>query len=207
MNRDHHATSRQSRVGGASRQRTRDKIVRAAAEEFAAAGYVGATIGRIAERASVSVQTIYLACGNKRSLLQAYLLDAISSGAPPAEQLARRVTADDSAVAIVQVAHIVRTVAERSGIPWMLYRDAAAVDPEIAADWQELQLRRRGTFAAMLARIPDHDLRVGRAETIDTAWAIASPEMYELLVRREGYSLDQFESWLATTLAAALLRP
>jgi hypothetical protein len=99
------------------------------------------------------------------------------------------------------------TSGRRSGIPWTLYRDAAAVDPEIAADWQELQLLRRGTFTASLARIPDRELRLGRAEATDTAWAIASPEMYELLVGRAGYSLDQFESWLATTLAAALLRP
>lgn len=40
---------------------------------------------------------------------------------------------------------------------------------------------------------------------MDTAWAIVSPDIYDLLVRRAGYSLDRFEEWIAATLRAALL--
>lgn len=38
----------------------------------------------------------------------------------------------------------------------------------------------------------------------DTAWAIASPETHHQLVREAGYSYDQLEAWVGSTLSAAL---
>lgn len=46
-----------------------------------------------------------------------------------------------------------------------------------------------------------------RAAAADKAWAIASPETYDLLIRTAGYTLDDYERWVTTTLAAALLDP
>ena len=36
-------------------------------------------------------------------------------------------------------------------------------------------------------------------------FALASPENYELLVTRSGWSDDQFETWLSSTLVGSLL--
>jgi AcrR family transcriptional regulator len=200
-------TTRHREAGAASRAETRRRLIKAAGEEFNEVGYVAATVNRIAKRAGVSVQTLYLACGSKRELLGAHLLDTLSGGARPADHFPAQITASDSAGVVDQLARIFRDVADRSGGAWALYRDAAAVDPAIAADWQELQTLRRGTIEAVLAPIPDRDLRLARADAIDTAWAIASPDSYELLVRRAGYSLGRYERWVATTLRAALLKP
>ena len=38
-------------------------------------------------------------------------------------------------------------------------------------------------------------------------WTLNSPELFQLLVRRSGWSLDRYESWLAETLQAQLLTP
>jgi hypothetical protein len=59
----------------------------------------------------------------------------------------------------------------------------------------------------MLAQIPASALRPGLspAAAADTAWAIASPETHRQLVREAGYSYDQLEAWVRTTLSAALL--
>ena len=38
------------------------------------------------------------------------------------------------------------------------------------------------------------------------AWAILSPEVYLLLVEESGWSLDQYETWMSTTLASVLPR-
>jgi hypothetical protein len=38
----------------------------------------------------------------------------------------------------------------------------------------------------------------------DTAWAIASPDVHDLLVRQAGYSYDRLEEWVRDTLGAAL---
>jgi hypothetical protein len=42
-------------------------------------------------------------------------------------------------------------------------------------------------------------------QAADTAWVIASPESYELLVRRAGLTTADLERWDRTTLTAALL--
>ncbi|HEY7813157.1 MAG TPA: helix-turn-helix domain-containing protein, partial [Nakamurella sp.] len=67
------AVSRQKRAGEALRQRSRQRLVVAAGEIFAEQGYTGATVNAIAERAGVSLPTLYSAWGSKRSLLRAHL--------------------------------------------------------------------------------------------------------------------------------------
>jgi hypothetical protein len=51
-------------------------------------------------------------------------------------------------------------------------------------------------------------LRAGltHAAAVDTAWAVASPETHQQLVRQAGYDYDQLEGWVRATLSAALLR-
>ena len=90
-----------------------------------------------------------------------------------------------------------------------LHRDAAATDPAVAEDWQTLQQLRHHTFTDIFGRIPADALRAGLTHDVaaDTAWAIASPETYDLLVRIAGYTLDGYEQWVTITLAAALLDP
>ena len=89
------------------------------------------------------------------------------------------------------------------------WSDAAAVDPEIAADRAELDRERRRTLAAALAGLDDGCLRPGltRSAAVDTLLVVAGPATYEALVEGLGYSLDEFETWLAGTLIAAVLRP
>jgi hypothetical protein len=96
-----------------------------------------------------------------------------------------------------------------AGRGWQLYRDAAAVDPEVRADQQELSRLRRFTATGLLSGLPTTALRTGmtRDDAIDTLMVIMGPESYDLLVRQTGYSVDRFEQWTARTLVAALLEP
>jgi hypothetical protein len=47
----------------------------------------------------------------------------------------------------------------------------------------------------------------GSTDTDDTAWALASPECWDLLIGRRGYSVEDYQAWVEDTLAAALLHP
>jgi AcrR family transcriptional regulator len=199
-------TIRQREAGAAARAETRRRLIEAAGEEFGEHGYPAARVSRIADRAGVSVQTLYLACGSKRELLRAHLSNVLYGGVPPGEYLASRVQPAASTDVPEQVARVVREIAERAGHAWLLYAGAAVVDPSVAEDWENLQTLRRDTFEVLLAPIPDEDLRVLRSDAVDTAWTIASPETYNLLVRRAGYSLDRYQTWIATTLKATLLK-
>lgn len=208
-------TTRHREAAAASRAETRRRLLVAAGEEFTERGYAAATVKRIADRAGVTVQTLYLAWTSKATLLRAHLEEALSGhadveySAAIGDVVAHAVedAEGDPAAVVEAFARLYRTVAERAAPAWKLYRDAAAADPEIAADWQTLQRLRRQTFAGFIAHVPAASLRPGldAESALDTAWAIASPETHELLVVIGNKSLDDYETWLATTLTAALL--
>jgi AcrR family transcriptional regulator len=208
--------SRQREAGEATRRETRRRLLAAAGAEFAERGYAAATVTRIASRAGVSVQSLYNDWGNKRNLLEAVMGtavtgdddDPLTAGQPPAVMTATLTpgAAADPRRLVAHLARQYRLLAERAAVGWQTYRDASATDPDIAADWQRLSEMRREVFHAMLAHVPAPALRPGLspASAADTAWAIASPETHHQLVRQAGYSYDQLEGWVRTTLSAAL---
>jgi AcrR family transcriptional regulator len=209
--------SRQREAGEATRRETRRRLLEAAGAEFAERGYAAATVTRIAGRAGVSVQSLYNDWGNKRNLLQALLETAVTGdadgsltpGKPPAV-IIDTLSPDDAADPRRLLAHLARQyrlLAERTAVGWQTYRDAAATDPDIAADWQRIMEMRRDAFRGLLAQIPASELRPGLspAAAADTAWAIASPETHHQLVRQAGYGYDELEDWVRTTISAALL--
>ena len=209
--------SRQQEAGEVTRRETRRRLLAAARAEFADRGYAAATVARIADRAGVSVQTLYNDWGNKRSLLRAVMESAVTgdddipmeAGQPPAVMTATLASGDatDPRRLLAHLSHQFRLLAERAAIGWQTYRDAAATDPGIAADWQRMSQMRRQAFRVMFTRIPAAALRPGLTQeaAADTAWVIASPETHYQLVRQAGYSYEQLEDWVRSTVSAALL--
>jgi AcrR family transcriptional regulator len=209
--------SRQREAGAVTRRETRRRVLAAATEEFAERGYAGATVARIADRADVAVQTVYHAWGSKQAMLRAMLEQAITdhdAGFEPNRDLREPLAGDldpadaaDPERLLAHIAHRFAVLADRAAIAWQTYRDAAGVDPVIAAEWQQLQEIRRSAFDALIGRLPAGSLRPGLTQrrAADTAWVIASPESYELLVRRAGLTTAELEQWVGATLTAALL--
>ena len=201
--------SRQKIVGDALRQDTRNRLLAAAGAEFPVHGYTGTTVSRLAAAAGVSLQTLYLAWGSKRALLRGYMENALSGGTGSPEDADRRFAGLPPRERLAELAALVTEVAERAATGWSLYRDASAVDPEIAADWDDLQLLRHRLFTRILGGIPVSALAEGLTmkSAVDTAWTIASPESYDLLVRRLGYQLEEFHDWMRRNLITAILAP
>jgi AcrR family transcriptional regulator len=209
--------TRRQEAAAAARAETKRRLLEAAQEEFTERGYTGATVARIAKRAGVTVQTLYLAWGSKRALLNAYMESVLSDDVdtpypqarPDMIDAALDGTAEDPQAVLRQVSVLYRQIAERAALGWQLYRDAAASDAEIATDWAALQDLRHQTFTELIQRLPPRSLRAGltRAAAADTAWAVASPDTYDMLVRNRGYTLDQYQQWVTTSLIALLLDP
>jgi AcrR family transcriptional regulator len=201
--------SRQKRVGEILREDTRNRLLQAAEKEFPVHGYAGTTVTRLAATAGVSVQTLYLAWGSKRALLRGYMEHALSGGAGSPEDAARRFAGLSPRERLAELAALVTEIAERAATGWSLYRDASAVDPEIAADWNELQLLRHRLISRVLGDIPVSAIAEGLTmkSAVDTAWTIASPESYDLLVHRLGYQLNEFHDWMKQNLITAILAP
>jgi hypothetical protein len=162
------------------------------------------------------VQTLYNDGGNKRNLLQAVMESAVTgdddipmtAGQPPAIMTATLGPDDakDPRRLVAHLCHQYRLLAERAAVGWQTYAGGAAVDPGIAADWQRISQMRRDAFRVMFAQVPAAALRPGltAAAAADTAWAIASPQTHDQLVRQAGYSYDQLEEWVRGTVTAAL---
>jgi AcrR family transcriptional regulator len=208
---------RRREAGAAAREETRRRLVAAADALFREQGYATTTVTAIAERAGVSLQTLYLAGGSKRALLRA-ATDAAAAGADlPAQpeqwratlraQLAETVGGRPTAAAyLAAVAGLFTRIAERTAPYWRMHRQAAATDPELAAEWAAILGERRRTLAEVAHDIPRRGLRAGLTadDITDTLWALASPEVYDLLTLDRGYTPAAFEAWLANTITGAL---
>jgi AcrR family transcriptional regulator len=191
-------------------EQTRGRILDAAGELFVAGGFAGTSVAAIASRAGVSAETVYQAFGSKPALLEALVQRAARMGrqAPIPQQAGPQAVAaerDQRTQLQLFAADIVRRL-ERVG-PLMAVVDAAAVSEPAIAELQRGtdKARRAGLaeFVDMLtARGP---LAVDRAVAVDTVWALASPDLQQLLMRRRGWSRSAYTAWLAESLARILL--
>lgn len=206
VKRSYDSSNRQSQARANQRA-----IIRSALELFAEQGFVATTIQAIADRAGVSVQTVYAGFGNKRELLRHALEASVVGGGdfasvndrPEARAIAdepdpRRRAELDAALSarIAQtISPIVRAV-----------REAAAVDPEFATTAEAITAQRRTDMeraAHLLAG--DDGLKVPLEEAIGTLYVLYGPDVYLALTEGLGWSMEQYERWLATMLYRTLL--
>ncbi len=208
---------RRREAGAASREETRRRLLKAADELFQERGYAGTAVTAITKRAGVSLQTLYLAWGSKRALLRAASSAvAVASESPPEPsewgdvvraELADAVGGDPTARDyLAATSRLSVQVAKRTAPYWRLYRQAAATDPEIAADWAAIKNESRRTLTEVARSVPQRGLKPGvTADDItEMLWALASPEMYDHFTVDAGHGPEVFESWLTRTLTAVL---
>lgn len=191
--------------------RSRALIVNAAHAAFLEHGYVGTTIDGIAERAGVSVQTVYSGFGNKPALLVA-ALDATVVGDHDEVPLIER-----DWVAALERIHDRAEAARHlgSGVVSVLARVApifavlcrAAADPGLAPVLAENRRRRRDDVRRLVAILARNGLvRAGSTDrAADALYALASEEVYLLLVDDCGWSRAQVETWITDAIEQLLL--
>ncbi len=193
--------------------RTREAVVETARELFLANGYGQTTISAIAEAAGVSVETIYKAFGGKPGLVRAMVAKGLEgAGAVPAEQRSDEMQAAerDPRTVIRNWTRLATEVAPRTAPIVLLIRSAAGTDPDMAgllAEVDDQRLRRMEQNARTLYE--RHALRpeITLEEARDVLWASSSPELFELLVLRRGWSADRFAAFQAALMIALLLPP
>ena len=204
-----------SDVKGASRTRqtqaTRRRIVDAAAELFVAEGYAATTLAQVARRAGVAVQTVYFHFGNKRTVLKEAVDVAAVGDDEPVALLERpwleRVRAEPEPRRVIELwLDNSRTIMERVGPIMRVVRDAAATDPEMAAQWNTNAEQRATAFRMLAQLLDDRDaLRVPLDEATDILCALLGLELHAMLVDR-GWTSERWQRWVSETVAATLLR-
>jgi AcrR family transcriptional regulator len=176
-------------------------------------GYAPTTIASIADVAGVSVETIYKTFGGKPGLVRAIQERGLAGAGPIAawrrSDEMRMIEADPRQV-IRNWGTLTTEVAPRVAPILLLIRSAAASDPEMAALQDEVVAERLSRMELNARHLYERgDLREGISLDVarDVLWAYSSPELYELLVLRQGWSLERYGRFVAEAMIAALLPP
>ena len=202
---------------GAARQartrRTRAAVVEAAQSLFVERGYAATTIEAISDRSDTPQATVYRLFSSKLGILKA-LLDVSIGGDDRAMPMADRpqvralLSDADPANQLTGFAALLREIMARVGPVHRVLADAARSDQDAAALLTEIARQRhegQQGIARSLAR--SGALRPGLSErdAADVIHALASPEVYGLLVTDRGWSGERYETWLRSILTDQLL--
>jgi AcrR family transcriptional regulator len=189
---------------------TRRRIVDAATELFVAVGYGSTTLEQIAARAGVAVQTVYFHFGNKRTLLKEAVDVAAVGDDEPVPLLERdwlaeaRAETDPRRVLALWVS-AGREIFARVGPIMGAVRDAAVVDPEVAAQWTTNEEQRATAFRVLVEQLDGLGaLRVPVEEAVDIVCALHSLELHGILTAR-GWTPQRWERFVVESLDHALL--
>ena len=177
---------------------TRRAVVDAARGLFVANGWAATGMREVASAAGVAVETVYSHFSSKRGLLQAVLDVAVTGDDAPAA-LAER---DDflalgkgpRRARIRAAARVLTAIQVRTAPVNALLRQAAPADEDVAEMLRTTRENQRidhvAAFELVNGRAPSRTER-------DSSWAIASPEVYLLLVEESGWSPEEYEAWIA----------
>lgn len=204
-----------SEVRAEQSRATRRRVLGAAQALFLRRGYAGATVEAIANRAGVSVQTVYNTVGGKAALFKA-VYDTMLAGDDDPIPIIERPTframraATDARRFLELYARLGRELYERIAplLPIILAEGAA--DPQVRAFVDTVEEERARGTAAVAAMLHERfELRQGVTvgDAADILWTLTAPELPVRLVQRRGWSLEKFEAWFAGAMADALLPP
>jgi AcrR family transcriptional regulator len=192
---------------------TRVAVLVAARELFIRSGYSATTVAEIANRAEVSVDTVYATVGRKPALLRELVETAISGTdrAVPAEQrdYVRRMRSTTGAAEKLAVyATAIAEIQRRLAPVFLALRDAAVTDAECAALWAEIAHRRAANMlllAGDLRSTGEVRADLSDQQVADIIWTMNSAEYWDLLVRQRGWDSAQFAAWLTDAWVRLLL--
>ena len=194
---------------------TRRAVLAAAAHRFGAQGYPATTVAAIAEDASVSLKTVYLAFETKAGLLRALWNDRLrgdSDDIPVPERDWYREILDepDPMQKLRLTAHNSRVVKVRLGGLLEVVRSGADSDPEVAELWTRIESEFHAVQRAIVQTLADAGalaagLSVERGT--DILWTLNHPTVWLLLTRGRGWTADDWEAWFLDASAGQLLAP
>lgn len=193
--------------------RTRAAILRSARDLFATRGFPGTSVGDIATRAGVSVDTVYTSVGRKPQLLLAVIDMTLGGGDEPVPTeergYVRAVRAAPTAYEKIAIyAETLGELLPRTAPLLRALKDAALSDSECAATWNHLTERRARNmriFAADLRATGGLREDLSDDDVADLLWSMNAVEYFELVTSRGGSSRRYAELvrdvWTRTLLA------
>lgn len=189
----------------------REAVLAAARELFLQDGFAATTVASVAERAGVSHETVYKNFGSKPGLVRALHNDAIRGEGPVSPyQRSEDLRGQSDPYEIARGwSKLSMKVAPRVSPLLLVLRDATIVQPDLRdllAELDDERLQRMSQNAQFLHDAGHLRETVTTGAAADLMWSATSPEMYELLVLRRGWTLDQYANHIFLSVSS-LLRP
>lgn len=184
---------------------TREALLAAATKLFTARGWAATSLRDIATEAGVATETIYKHFESKADLLRRAADIAVVGDDLPVPLAERPEFAamgmGKHTERLAAAARVASGVNARTAGFAKVLREAAPTDETIAEVLRATKDRQRRdvtTGATLVLGRPPTDIEC------DGVVALVSVEVYVLLVEESGWSVDQYEAWLAALLGAAL---
>ncbi|HET7823022.1 MAG TPA: helix-turn-helix domain-containing protein [Ornithinibacter sp.] len=196
----------------ASAAMTRRRIVDAARRLFVDAGYVATSVRSIARAAGVAEKTVYLQFETKPAILKAVVDSAIVGSEPDVPASRSRwfleVLAQPRLDRKVELlADGTSALHERTGPVFAVAREAASVDPAVAALWSRGKRRHLSDMTTMANSFAEHGLipaplSIGWATEL--LYVLLGPENWYLIRHELGHDERHYRDWIRMTLDQAL---
>ncbi len=194
-------------------RRTRTAVIEAARALFLERGYAATTIEAISDLSDTPQATVYRLFSSKLGILKAVLDVSVVGDDEAVEMLdrpqVRALLSDpDPRSKLAGFAALLRQVMARTGPVHRILADAARSDPDAASLLAELARQRhegQHRIARSLARSHALRPRLRERDAADIIHALASPEVYGLLVFDRSWSGERYEKWLRAILTDQLL--
>ena len=191
----------------------RRAVLDAAGTLFRERGYGATTIEAISRASDVPQATVYRLFSSKQGILKA-LVDTSIAGDEEPVPLAERppvrslLSAPDPRDQLARLAAVSVDINTRTAPIYGILTSAASSDQEASALLDDLTQQRQqgqGRVATSLARSGALRPRLRARDAADIIHALASPELYRLLVIDRQWTTNRYQEWLAGTLAEQLL--
>jgi len=191
---------------------TRRRIIEAGLLLFLEKGYVNTTVQGIAQAAGVAPATIYQAFGTKHAVLAAALDITVAGDDTPLAVLDRDWVDDarrekNQGRQLRLIVEGASQIAARTAPLKEILRDAAATEAAARELIREDHERRHRTQEGLVdLLIENRQLRAGidRRRAVDTFFALVNSATYELLVTQRGWTLSEWQAWIADVIEREL---
>lgn len=194
----------------AKAEATRARIIASAYELFCESGYRATTMGLIAQRAGVAVQTVYFTFHTKDDLLKAVFEWTVlgDEGVPPHLQAwhVEALAEPDAYRALPKIVAGTGTIHGRVA-PMIGVFNAVAQDPAGAIYQQSEELRRADMtrLADTLAKKTPLRKGVTRRRAAELLFVLTGPALYRDFVLEAGWTPREWRRWVSDTLIRGLL--
>jgi AcrR family transcriptional regulator len=201
--------------GQARTRLARRAVIESARDLFLERGYQATTIDAISQRSDVPAATIYRLFSSKLGILKSVLDVSIGGDDKDVAMLDRPevralLASADPKQQLAGFAAMVSGVMGRAGSVHRILADASRSDADAAALLDDIARQRHAGQRRIAESLANSGaLRPGMSErdAADVIHALASPEVYGLLVLDRGWSRERYETWLFSTLTEQLLAP